>query len=251
MQLFQTDGIVLKSHNLAESDRIVVLYTKQSGFIRGVAHGARRLKSKFGGSLEPFTLIAIAYSEKEGRDLVTISSTDIKHSLFGQASRPELLSAFGYLANLMERFSPPHEPNERLFRLLTALTEALGRSECDIEGATRYFEIWLLKLSGFLPDLRKCFRCNSQLGVTAVFQDSELRLFCFNCSAGRGLRISSEAHSLACKALSVSPVQFAADFRVVDKNSRENLRGFSKKYIERVLETDPTKMLTAEYKTAS
>jgi DNA repair protein RecO (recombination protein O) len=239
MQLVQTDGVVLKAHNLAEADRIIVIFTRQSGLIRGVAHGARRLKSKFGGSLEPFTLIALSFSEKEGRDLVTITSTDIKHSLFGLTYRQDLLSTFAYMANIFEKFAPPHEPNERLFRLLVAIAEALGNSECDLDAIKRYFEIWLLKLSGFLPDLRHCFHCNLSLENSGqIYQDPDLRFLCSDCSGGRGLRVPAKAFLLVCDALNFPPAEFAEHFAGVDRNTRDDLTGLNKRYIERVLESD-------------
>ena len=55
MRLVTTDAIVLRSYNLAESDRIVLCLTRSSGLIRAVAKGARRMKSRFGAALEPFT----------------------------------------------------------------------------------------------------------------------------------------------------------------------------------------------------
>ena len=246
MQLVQTDGVVLKTHNLAEADRIIVIFTRHSGLIRGVAHGARRLKSKFGGSLEPFTLIALSFSEKEGRDLVTITSTDIKHSLFGLTYRQGLLSTFAYMANILEKFAPPHQPNERLFRLLVAIAEALGNSECDLDGIKRYFEIWLLKLSGFLPDLKHCSHCNLSLGGSGqIYQDSDLRFVCSNCSGGRGLRVPAKAFLLACDALNFPPAEFARYFAEVDRNSRDELTGMIKRFIERVLESDSENLRAA------
>ena len=56
MSLLETEGLVLKTYNLAEADRIVVFLTHGHGLVRGVAKGAKRLKSKFGSSLEPYTV---------------------------------------------------------------------------------------------------------------------------------------------------------------------------------------------------
>ena len=54
MSLIETESIILRSYNLAEADKIVVLLTRDHGVVRGVAKGAKRLKSKFGSGLEPF-----------------------------------------------------------------------------------------------------------------------------------------------------------------------------------------------------
>jgi len=61
MKLVTTDAIVLRSYNLAEADRIVVCLTRSVGLVRAVAKGARRMKSRFGAALEPFTLIRLSF----------------------------------------------------------------------------------------------------------------------------------------------------------------------------------------------
>ncbi len=73
MGLVETEGLILKSYSLAEADKIVILLTKNEGIIRGVAKGANRLKSRFGGGLEPFSIVRINYFQKEERELVSIS----------------------------------------------------------------------------------------------------------------------------------------------------------------------------------
>ena len=91
MALVQTEAIVLRTYNLAEADRIVLCLTRNAGLVRGVARGARRLKSRFGAALEPFTLISLTFHEKENRELVTLSQTEILKSHFDLAADPGLL----------------------------------------------------------------------------------------------------------------------------------------------------------------
>ncbi len=67
MSLIETEGLILKSYSLAEADKIVIFLTQSQGLVRGVAKGAKRLKSKYGGSLEPFSITQITYFQKEER----------------------------------------------------------------------------------------------------------------------------------------------------------------------------------------
>jgi len=90
MPLHETESIVLKSYNLAEADRIVVFFTRSFGVIRGVAKGARRTRSKFGSSLEPFSEISLEYFQKDDRELVSVQRADLVRSAFFSAARPEL-----------------------------------------------------------------------------------------------------------------------------------------------------------------
>ncbi len=67
MQIRETEAFILRTYNLAEADKIVVCFSKEIGVLRGVAKGARRLKSKFGASLEPYTHVVLTLYEKEGQ----------------------------------------------------------------------------------------------------------------------------------------------------------------------------------------
>ena len=77
MSVVESESIVLKSYNLAEADRIVVFLTHEHGIVRGVAKGAKRLKSRFGGGLEPFSIVRLAYFQKEALELVAIHSLEL------------------------------------------------------------------------------------------------------------------------------------------------------------------------------
>jgi DNA repair protein RecO (recombination protein O) len=78
MGLVETQAIVLQTYKLADADKIVLCMTEKSGLVRGVARGARRLKSKFGASLEPFTLINLTRppaAPKPFKDSYTFSNS--------------------------------------------------------------------------------------------------------------------------------------------------------------------------------
>src|SRR5687768_8102328 len=117
MALIETEGLVLKSYSLAEADKIVVFLTEHQGLVRGVAKGAKRLKSRFGGGLEPFSIVDLTYFQKEERELVSIRQIELKKSFFESASNPLFLQKFAYLGDILAEFAPPHEPNERLYRM--------------------------------------------------------------------------------------------------------------------------------------
>ena len=73
MPLYTTEAIVLRTYKLGEADRIVVFLTRDRGKRRGVAQGARRMRSRFGGALEPLTRVEVTYFEKESRELVSLN----------------------------------------------------------------------------------------------------------------------------------------------------------------------------------
>lgn len=209
MGLVETEAIVLRAYPLAEADKIVVCLTRQAGLVRAVAKGARRLKSRFGAGLEPFTLLHLSYFEKEGRELVTLRQTEIMRSYFKLAERAETMSALAYLGELVLEFAPPHEPNERLFRMVRATLEAVPEGACDLSPLIRYFEVWTLKLAGFLPDLRRCVECSRRLEEGEVsYLNAEFRLRCRPCSHGLGMVLEGNARAQIQNMQRLSPKDY-------------------------------------------
>jgi DNA repair protein RecO (recombination protein O) len=240
MGLVETEAIVLRTYNLADADKIAVCLTRSAGLVRAVAHGARRLKSKFGAGLEPSTLISLSYYEKEGRELVSIRQAEILRSSFGLAVNAEAVAALAYMNELVIEFAPPREPNEKLFRMLNACLEAAARLSSDLSPITRYFEIWLLKLAGFLPDLRSCADCRRGFnGQETVFANAEGKLRCRSCSQGLGTPLASETYARLRAMQKFSPLEYAQTAHGMDVAVRQELAQLTRRLIERALERAP------------
>lgn len=209
MALLETEGLILKTYSLAEADKIVVFLTQKYGLVRGVAKGAKRLKSRFGGSLEPFTIVNLTFFQKEERELVSISQLDLKKSYFAEAGNPEFFQKFAYLSDLLFEFAPPGEHNERLYRMACVCLETGSANAPSLNSIALYFEIWLLKLSGYLPDWSKCNHCEKKFSrhESANLQ-SNFHLLCLNCQKGGRLLITAEERELFLVAQTVSPTKF-------------------------------------------
>jgi DNA repair protein RecO (recombination protein O) len=197
MNLIETEGLVLKSYSLAEADKIVVFLTRDNGLIRGVAKGARRLKSRFGGSLEPFSVVRLTYFQKEEKELVSIKNCEIIKSFFGKAGHPEILRKFSYITELLNGFAPPSDPNERLYRMARVWLEAAGDRPENLDQMIFYFELWLLKLGGYLPSWEKCNVCKKVLeGGSSFTLQANFELVCCNCKSTRNAQRSAPLNFL-------------------------------------------------------
>ncbi|MEW6320742.1 MAG: DNA repair protein RecO [Acidobacteriota bacterium] len=149
MPLYSADALVLRTYKLAEADRIVVFLTRDRGKKRGVAPGARRPRSRFVGALEPLTEVRVAYFEKERRELVSLNYAEPVRSPLA-ATSAEALGYSHYFAELIDAWAADADPDERLFRLGTAVLDALAGGT-PVEPLARYFECWLLRLQGVYP----------------------------------------------------------------------------------------------------
>jgi len=240
MSLVDTDALILRTYNLAEADKIVVCLTKHAGLIRGVAKGCRKLRNRFGASLEPFTHVHLTYYEKENRELVSIRQTEILKSNFNLSSDPSILTALAYLGDLLIEFSPPHQANELLFRMSCACFEAISKSPEDVQSILRYFEVWLLKIEGFLPDLKHCADCHRIFSVEEpVFMSADLVMRCSSCSAGRGGTVSRSLHAQLKTTEKMSPGNFAKGAREVPAKTKKEFAELTHQMISRVLERLP------------
>jgi DNA repair protein RecO (recombination protein O) len=245
MGLFDTEAIVLRTFNLAEADKIVVCLTRESGVVRAVARGARKLKSRFGAGLEPFTLINLSYYEKEGRELVSLSQAEIVRSYFKLSRHAESVAALSYLCELVIEFAPPHEPNEKLFRMVSACIEAISVAPEEWQSLVRYFEVWMLRLSGFWPDLRACTDCGEGFGADGrIYFNAEFKLRCKVCSQSQGTVLSSETHAQLRAMQRLSPQDFAQASRHVGQPVRAEMAQVTQRLIERILERTPRSQLS-------
>jgi len=245
MRLVTTDAIVLRSYNLAESDRIVVCLTRSSGLVRAVAKGARRMKSRFGAALEPFTLIKLSFHERENRDLVTMSAAEILKSHFSLSSNLDTAEVLAYMGELVTEFAPPHETDERLFRMLTACVEALAEQSGSERALTRYFEIWLLRLAGLFPDFRACASCGATVDPKAsVAVDVELRLFCGKCAPVNANAFSPQVIEIVRATHQLSPGNFAAQHTLSERQYAE-LGDLTHRLITRAIERRPRTLVAS------
>ena len=95
-----------------------------------------------------------------------------------------------FLAEVGERLLPEHEANERTFRLFLAVLRALKTSR-EVDRPLLYFDYWMLRLGGFLPDLAACSRCGQVFEEEGGFysRGSEM-LACRDCKRPGATRIS-------------------------------------------------------------
>ncbi len=190
MPLHESDSIILKTYPLAEADRIVVFFSRDYGKIRGVANGVRRLKSRFGASLEPLALSKVTFFQKETVELVRIRSSELIDSpmkLFEDYDRAMLAS---HVADLVDRFLPDHEIQDAVFRLFGLARRSLV-TDCPLDLTRCYFEVWMLRLAGVFPDFFRCSVCAKHLAAdeTRVFLPGLTRMACHSCGDGRGTEV--------------------------------------------------------------
>lgn len=211
MPLRQTPAYALRHYALSEADLIVVFYSLGFGRVRSVASGARRVRSRFGSAFQPFTRSELVFFEKEGRELTRVSACDVDRSFYESLLTPEAAAVAAYFAELLMEFTVERDPNPPLFRLIGAVLEAV-EAGVPLALAARYFEVWVLQLSGFLPLLATCGNCGKPLAAERWVVPHPPEFVCRACRsqfAGNRL-LSASGTALLMEILRKKPRDVAA-----------------------------------------
>ena len=199
---------MLRTYPMREADLLVTLFTRIEGKVRGVARSAKKSKRRFGGALEPLTYVRAFYDVRERQDLARLDACDVLESPLASEVSYARAVALGHIAELLDELLPDHEANDAIFRLTLSVLHVLTGS--DIWMPVTYFDLWLTRLVGFLPELTECVICGRNLnGDRAYFHALADGLMCVDDKRLASSEISSESRVLAAKMFR-SPVDMFA-----------------------------------------
>jgi DNA repair protein RecO (recombination protein O) len=144
------------------------------------------------------------------------------------------------MGDLLIDFSPPHQANDNLYRMALACFDAASQTPGDLESILRYFEVWLLKIEGFLPDLKTCANCQRTFtGEETIYFGNDLQFRCSDCSSGRGGAVSKHLHAHLRTTEKLPPAKFAEQAREVSNTTKKEMAELTFQMIGRVLERQP------------
>jgi DNA repair protein RecO (recombination protein O) len=196
---FKTEAVVLRSIRYGEADRILHLYSRERGRLNAIAKGVRRVKSRFGGRLEP--LFRVQLLAHEGRsELVTVTSAETVDAHPHLRERRASLERATQACDAVLRLLDSAEPNSAAYNLLCHELQLLDReAEAATRGQALAFRVKLLLAAGFAPELGACASCGEREHLGA-FSASAGGVVCPGCEAG-SFPIDQEAHSFLVGAL--------------------------------------------------
>ena len=172
MKGIETRGFIVKCTDYGESDRIVTVITERFGKVRGVAKGARKSIKRFGGCLEPFSLVSLLI--KEGKSLSYISEGSVLKDFREIKKDIEKISYGSYMLEISEALALDNsaqfdkmpsngEPHgDTVFSLLLDAITSLANSR-EPEAEARGFEVRLLAMAGYLPSFLNCLSCSGRV----------------------------------------------------------------------------------------
>ena len=159
-RVYTTEAIVLRRQDFGEADRILTIFSLTHGKRRVIAKGVRRPRSRKAGHLEPYTRVRMLLARGREMDIVTqAEAAELFPGLRGDLIR---LGHAAYAVELLDRFTVEEGAHRPLYELLNQTLARLADG-ADPALALRSFELRLLDLAGFRPELNRCVRCGEEI----------------------------------------------------------------------------------------
>jgi DNA repair protein RecO (recombination protein O) len=240
MSVLTSEAVVLRTWPVHEADLIVSFFARDYGKVRGVAKSALKSRKRFGGALEPMTVARAWFAERPRQELVRLDQLEIMRSPLSLPVDPVRMAVLSFFAELLDEALPDHDPQETVFRLLVAVLE-----QTTVEHPwmpLTYFQLWMTRLMGLLPDISHCTVCREPLVAGEIsFNTLADGLFCAVHRNGNASELSADSWQLAQRMLRAPVAAFAAE--PWPRRRGQDLRRFTLQSLERHLER---KLRTAE-----
>jgi DNA repair protein RecO (recombination protein O) len=213
MALVKAEGIVIRSMKMGETSKLVTLFTRELGILKVVAKGSRSSKSRLGAALEPLTVSRIVYYHKENRELQFLSQAEIIEFF---PNLPNDLERWGFAnacGELVARSQIGIEATPKLYPILLNTLRAMNEPAAQPRVCFWGFQMKLLGVLGFAPNLRRCLQCNTAGPTVQTYDDRVACHFdvarggflCGNCSTVSGVhQLSGETKRLLADFQSLS-----------------------------------------------
>jgi DNA repair protein RecO (recombination protein O) len=250
MSVLTSEAVVLRTWPVQEADLIVSFFTRDYGRMKGVAKAALKSRKRFGGALEPMTVVRAWFAERPRQELVRLDQLEIVSSPLSAPVDQARMAVLSFFAEVLDELLPERDPQDAVFRLLVSVLEQTRAVQSELDEsnvlqpwmALTYFSLWMTRLTGLLPDLIHCMACGEVLDAGEIsFNAYADGLFCAIHRPGSASALSTDSWHLAQRMLRAHASAFAAE--PWPRRRGQDLRRFAVQALERHLER---KLRTAE-----
>lgn len=181
--VYSSEAIVLKSNPYGEADLIVTYLTKEFGIVDLFAKSPRKIKSRFGSSLEPLTYSRISFLGRPEK-MQRIIQSDIIESFHAIRENFKIFLRLASVINHITELFPKKYTLAEFFDLFLQTLRKISKSQKS-ENYILFLIINALKLSGYLPDLCSCGICKKSLNGDVYYLKGFI--LCRDCFITEGL----------------------------------------------------------------
>jgi DNA repair protein RecO (recombination protein O) len=157
---YRDEAIVLRTHKLGESDRIITMLTRRLGKVRAVGRGVRKTKSRFGARLEPAMVIDVQCYE--GRNLDSVNQAVTLESYGDRLARGyETWTAASAMLETCDRLTEEKEPALQQYLLLRSALASLSGGTHEPGLVLDAYLLRALAIAGYAPSFHDCAKCGA------------------------------------------------------------------------------------------
>lgn len=178
--LVTVEGIVVGRRDVGESNCFLDILTSEYGVIEAVAHGIRKQGSKNASTTGLFSYTVFCLNKTDLR--YSVNSTQPKYSFFGLSLDLKKLSLAIYFADIIKYTSAAEQYSGDILRFFAVTLYKLEKEETDCTVIKAVFELKIMSMLGFMPDLKTCRLCGEYEREKMFFSIDESNLFCGDCA---------------------------------------------------------------------
>jgi DNA repair protein RecO (recombination protein O) len=238
MAVLTSEAVVLRTWPLQEADLIVSVFTRDFGRLKGVAKAALKSRKRFGGALEPMTVVRVWFADRPGQELARLDQMEIVRSPLAERVDLARMAVLSFYAEVLDEALPERDPQETVFRLLISVLEQTRAAESEAVQpwmALTYFSLWMTRLMGLLPEIGRCTVCGETLRAYEIwFSRYADGLFCALHRNGSGTLLTADSWLLAQRMLRAPVAALAGE--PWSRRRAQDLRRFAVQSLERHLE---------------
>ncbi|HLG31296.1 MAG TPA: DNA repair protein RecO [Candidatus Brocadiales bacterium] len=239
MALCKTLAITLKRSDYSDTSQIVSFYTLDFGRIHVLAKGSKRYKKKFTSVLDLLTYNEIVFIKRDSAKLCTLTEWELIDNFPGLRENLDKFYTASYVAELVGEFTEENDSNDELFELLLNTLRGISHSTSVSEMSVYLlaFEMQMLKLAGYLPEMARCVNCEAEIQFKKYvsFSAREGGVLCEKCHGLNHSRITILPGAITTvRYLSNCDFQGLARFRI-QPSLYADIRRMLKYYISYIL----------------
>ena len=170
-RVYRTRAIILKRREQGEADRVITVFTPEKGKRALLAKGVRKSASRKAGHLEPFTQVSLLLAK--GRTWDIIIQAETVYAFRGLREDLDRAAYAYYFAELVDAFTREEDAHPEIYDLLLSGFHRLEES-ANMALTARWFELAMLKLSGYQPQFFHCVECAVELQPQTNYFSAEM-----------------------------------------------------------------------------
>ena len=181
---FTTNAINLKSYSISEADKIILMYSKEKGLIKGIAKGIKKTNSKLGGRMD--LLVANKMLLNKGRNLDTICQAEALNTFFNLRNDINKLFYAMYCCEIVTNFGIENDPNsEEIYNLFYTFLDSISSAKTkeQLMLSVLRFQLKIMNITGYSLELSECVKCHKTAEEDFYFSIEQGGILCAHCAS--------------------------------------------------------------------